>query len=290
MTEQEIGFRSGFVALIGRPNSGKSTLLNQICGEKVAITSNKVQTTRYPVKGVFHDDDVQIVFVDTPGIHKPVTALGSKLNEAAESAIKDVDITCLVIDALAPFGRGDQFVADKLGPSRSSVSPIVIINKIDRASREQVVKQLQATSELDFAEYFPLSARTGEGVGAFVSYLADHMPAGPRYYPPDMISDLDEPTRVAELVREQLFRALRQELPYSIATRITEWEWPYVRCEIVVERESQKGMVIGNRGEVLKKVGIAVREQLPKGTYLELQVSVDKDWQNKPERIEHFGY
>ena len=278
-------FRSGFVSFVGRPNAGKSTLLNRICGTKVAIVSNKPQTTRTQVRGVLHRPGKQIVFVDTPGIHKAVSALGTRLNESATATIGDVDVSCLVIDGLAPFGRGDQFIADKM-PKKS----IVIVNKVDRANREQVLGQLAATSALDFEQYFPVSAKTGDGVEPLVEYLLSRMPEGPPYYPEDMISDVPEPTQVAELVREQLFMHTRQELPYSIATRVTEWEWPRIRCEILVERDSQKGMVIGKGGALLKRVGIAVREQLPEGAFIELHVTVDKDWQRKVDRIEQLGY
>ena len=278
-------FRSGFVSFVGRPNAGKSTLLNNICGTKVAIVSNKPQTTRTQVRGVLHRPNAQIVFVDTPGIHKAVSPLGTRLNESATSTIRDVDVSCLVVDGLAPFGRGDQFVADKM-----SKSSIVIINKVDRANKEQVLTQLAATAELDFEAYFPVSAKSGEGVDRLVEYLLDRMPVGPPYYPKDMVSDVPEPTQVAELVREQLFIHTRQELPYSIATRVTEWDWPRIRCEILVERDSQKGMVIGKGGSLLKRVGIAVREQLPDGAFIELHVTVDKDWQRKIDRLEQLGY
>lgn len=281
----EAGFRSGFVSLVGRPNAGKSTLLNQILGEKVAIVSNKPQTTRNQIRGVLNRPGVQVVFVDTPGIHKPVSPLGTSLNEAATSTIGDVDVTCLLIDGLAPYGRGDQYIADKLPKDA-----VIVVNKVDRASRERVMTQLAATAELDFEAYFPVSARTGKGVEALVEHLIERMPPGPRYYPEDMITDLPEPQRVAELVREQLFRATRQELPYSIATRVTEWEWPHIRCEILVERDSQKGMVIGKGGALLKQVGTAVRSHLPEGAFIELHVSVDKDWQRRPDRIEELGY
>jgi len=278
-------YRSGFVSFVGRPNAGKSTLLNRICGTKVAIVSNKPQTTRNQVRGVLHKPGVQIVFVDTPGIHKAVSPLGTRLNESATATINDVDVSCLVIDGLAPFGKGDRFIADKMPKSS-----IVIVNKIDRAKEKQVLEQLVATSDLDFEQYFPVSAKTGRGVDALVDYLLSRMPAGPPYYPEGMITDVPEPTQVAELVREQLFMHTRQELPYSIATRVTEWEWPRIRCEILVERDSQKGMVIGKGGSLLKQVGIAVREQLPEGTFIELHVTVDKDWQRKVDRIEQLGY
>ena len=277
--------RSGFASLLGRPNVGKSTLLNQILGTKVAITSDKPQTTRTRIMGVLTRPDAQVVFVDTPGIHKPRSTLGERFNDTARDAGKGVDVVCFVMDATQPFGRGDRFVAEPL-PKDS----LLVLNKVDLASKDQILTQLTATQELDFAEYFPVSATTGKGVDALVEAIIARLPEGPQYYPDDMVTDVPEAFWVAELVREQLFRILREEVPHSVATRVTEWEWPRIRCEILVERESQKGIVIGKKGSVLKEVGIAVREQLPEHTYLELAVKVDKDWQRRPKALERLGY
>ncbi len=276
-------FRSGFVTLIGRPNVGKSTLLNRILGTKVSIVSDKPQTTRTQVRGVLTRPDAQIVFVDTPGIHKPVTALGTRLNATATDALDGVDVVCLVIDATMPLGKGDRFVA--AGVPRDAV---VVVNKVDIAKPHQVLSQLRKAGELELSEYFPVSAQTGAGVDELVKHLVSRLPEGPLLYPDDVVTDVPEAFWVAELVREQLFRVAREELPYSIATRVTEWEdpGPRIRCEILVERESQKGMVIGKGGSVLKEVGIAVREQLPRGAFIELFVKVDKDWQRRPRAIE----
>lgn len=278
--------RSGFVTFVGRPNVGKSTLVNAICGSKVSIVSNKPQTTRTRVRGVYHGEDAQIVFVDTPGIHKPVTALGERVNATALDSMVDVEVVCLVIDATKPFGRGDQWVANHIDLEHA----IVIVNKVDRATPEVVLGQLAAASSLGASAYFPVSAQTGDGLQELVQELLSRMPEGPAYYPAGMVSDTDEHSWVAELVREQLLAVLRDELPYSVATRVTEWEWPRIKCEILVERESQKGMVIGRGGELLKKVGQEVRKQLPPGAYLELHVTVDKDWQQRPDRLERLGY
>lgn len=278
--------RSGFVTLVGRPNVGKSTLVNAICGQKISIVSDKPQTTRRQIRGILTREDAQIVFVDTPGLHKPVTALGTRVNAAAMESIADVDVACLVIDATKDFGSGDKWVAERLDMGKT----IVVVNKIDVAGKDKVLRQLAAAAELGASEYFPVSARTGEGIGELVDKIASLLPEGPKFYPEDVVRDLPEAEWVAELVREQLLHATRDELPYSIATRVTEWEWPRIRCEIVVERESQKGMVIGKSGSVLKKVGIAVREQLPPGTFLELHVTVDKDWQQRADRVERLGY
>jgi GTPase len=276
-----VSFRSGFVTLAGRPNVGKSTLLNVICGQKVSIVSDKPQTTRTAVRGILHRPDAQIVFVDTPGVHKPVTALGERLNASARDALDGVDVACLVLDATQPFGRGDQWVADRL-----PAGYVVVVNKVDRASRGAVAAQLAASSVLPAEAWFAVSARTGEGVGELVEHLVGRLPEGPAYYPSDVVADVPDATRVAELVREQLLAVTHDELPYSIATQVTEWEWPRIRVEILVERDSQKGMVIGKGGAVLKQVGIRARQQLPPGAHLELFVTVDKNWQHKPDRID----
>ena len=275
------GFRSGFVTLVGRPNVGKSTLLNAICGEKVAITSDKPQTTRTQVRGVYTTPEAQIVFVDTPGIHRPRTALGERLNTTASSVLTDVDVACLVVDATAPIGPGDRFVAAKLGPDA-----VVVVNKCDIAKQSEIIDQLAKASGFEFAEYFPVSARTGKGVPELLEYLLGRMPEGPKYYPDEQVKDMPDPQWVAELVREQLLRVTKEEVPHSIATRVTEWEWPRIRVEILVERDSQKGLVIGKKGAVLKKVGTAVRQQLPEGAFIELQVTVEKDWQRRPDASE----
>lgn len=278
--------KSGFVCLAGRPNVGKSTLLNAILGQKVTIVSDKPQTTRTQVRGVLTRPDVQIVFVDTPGIHKPRSALGKRLNETATEAVGGVDVVCVVVDATAPIGPGDRFVA-----SRAPADAIVVVNKVDIASPDQVLSQLaRASEQLDVTEYFPVSALTGERIDRLIEHLVDRMPEGPMYYPDDMVTDVPEAFWVAELVREQLLAITREEVPHSIATRVTEWEWPRIRVEILVERDSQKGMVIGKKGEILKKVGIAVREQLPEGVYLELFVKVEKNWQRRHQALERLGY
>jgi GTP-binding protein Era len=281
-----VSVRSGFVTLIGRPNVGKSTLVNAMCGTKVSIVSDKPQTTRTRVRGILTTAEAQLVFVDTPGLHKPVTALGQRVNATALDSLTDVDVVCLVIDATQPFGTGDQWVAGHVDLPAS----IVVINKVDAVNRDTVLAQLAAASSLDAAEYFPVSAKTGQGIPELIAHLTALMPEGPMYFPDDTVRDQPNEQWVAELVREQLLAVTRDELPYSIATRVTEWEWPRIRCEIIVERESQKGMVIGKHGAVLKEVGKRARAQLPEGAYLELFVRVDKDWQRRPDRVERLGY
>ncbi|MCB1255594.1 MAG: GTPase Era [Microthrixaceae bacterium] len=277
--------RSGFVTFVGRPNVGKSTLLNRILGQKVSIVSDKPQTTRHQVRGILDRQGAQIVFVDTPGIHKPRSLMGERLNETATSSLGDIDVACMVVDATAAIGSGDRYVA-----SRMPKNSVLVLNKVDVTKEEHILKQLTKASEFGFAEYFPVSARTGKGVEALVDYLIDRMPTGPRWYPEGTVRDFSDQFWIAELVREQLLAVAREELPHSIATRVTEYEPPLVRVEIAVERESQKGIVIGKGGSVLKEVGTRARKQLPEGTYLELHVTVAKDWQSKAKSLEQFGY
>ncbi|MCU4183926.1 GTPase Era [Acidiferrimicrobium sp. IK] len=276
--------RSGFATLVGRPNVGKSTLLNAILGQKVSITSPIAQTTRNQVRGVLSKADAQIVFVDTPGIHKPRTLLGSRLNETAADAL-GVDVTLFVIDATAPVGKGDRFVADLV-----TSDAMCVVNKIDAADRAAVLTQLSRAGDLGLSEYFPVSAKTGEGVADLVDAIVGRLPEGPALYPDDMVTDVPEAFWVAELVREQLLHVTREEVPHSIACRVTEWEWPRIRVEILVERDSQKGIVIGKKGAILKEVGTRVREQLPAGAFIELFVKVDREWQSRPKALERLGY
>ena len=278
-------FRSGFVTLVGRPNVGKSTLLNAILGEKVSIVSDKPQTTRSQVRGVLHRPGLQLVFVDTPGMHKPRGPLGTRLNEAAQSSIGDVDAVCVLVDATKPIGPGDRWVIERCPPDS-----ILVVNKTDIASPEQVLSQLAEAAAFDLEAYFPVSARTGDGIGPLIEHLAARMPEGPPYYPEDMVSDAADAFWVAELVREQLLAVLRDEMPHSIATRVTEMDWPHVRCEILVERESQKGIVIGKKGAVIKQVGTEARKQLRDGTYLDLVVKVAKNWQRESALLDRLGY
>jgi GTP-binding protein Era len=304
--------RSGFVAVVGRPNVGKSTLVNTMVGTKVAITSSRPNTTRHRILGVRHDPeaDTQVVFVDTPGIHRPRTALGARLNDTATDALHDVDVIMVVVDATAAIGPGDRTVleraarqaANDTNDHNTSGPPpalIVVVNKIDRAPTGRVLERLtqaqEAVEALDAngalaVEYFPVSARTGEGVGPLTEDLIGRLPEGPPFFPPDVVTDTPEALWVAELVREQLLAKTHDELPHSITCRVTEWEGPHIRVEIVVERDSQKAIVIGKGGEVLKAVGTAARQALPEGTYLDLHVKVERRWQNRDEMLDRFGY
>ena len=330
--------RSGFVAVVGRPNVGKSTLVNAMVGTKVAITSSRPNTTRHRILGVLHDPaaDAQVVFVDTPGIHRPRSTLGSRLNETATDALNDVDVIMVIVDGTAAIGPGDrtvlersvrqvqrvsaaaaradagQIVPDPDDPAGGDddtghkeavdVAPglIVVVNKADKANNAQVMERLlqakaavdalTAPEELADVEYFPVSARTGKGVDGLTTHLIARLPEGPPFFPEDVITDTPEALWVAELVREQLLAKTRDELPHAITCRVTEWEWPHIRVEIIVERDSQKAIVIGKGGEVLKAVGIAVREELPEGTYLDLHVKVERHWQNRDDMLNRLGY
>lgn len=279
--------RSGFATLAGRTNVGKSTLVNRMLGTKVSIVSARPNTTRQAIQGVLNRPDAQLVLVDTPGLHRPRTLLGRHLNQAAADALLFVDVVVLVIDATAPVGPGDRRAAAGAGNGA-----LVAVNKIDVARPAQVLAQLEAAAGLglgDEAEYFPVSAKTGEGLDELTEAMLARLPEGPRYFPEGMVTDVPEAFFVAELVREQLLALVREELPHSVACQVTEWEWPRIRCEILVERESQKGIVIGRGGSVLKAVGSAVRAQLPPGAYLELFVKVDRDWQQRPAALARLG-
>jgi GTP-binding protein Era len=309
--------RSGFVAVVGRPNVGKSTLVNHMVGTKVAITSPRPNTTRHRILGVLHDEssDAQVVFVDTPGIHRPRSQLGTRLNETATDALHEVDVIMVVVDATAAIGPGDRTVLDRSArhAQRAAVAEaaaggaiegevgvpglVVVVNKIDRAPSDRVLERLvqakeavEALGDLPEVEYFPVSGRTGKGMDELTAYLIGRLPEGPPFFPVDVVTDTPEALWVAELVREQLLAKTRDELPHAITCRVTEWEWPHIRVEIIVERDSQKAIVIGKGGEVLKAVGIAVREELPEGTYLDLHVKVERRWQNRQEMLDRLGY
>ncbi|HEY5108961.1 MAG TPA: GTPase Era [Acidimicrobiales bacterium] len=314
------GFRSGFVAVVGRPNVGKSTLVNAMVGTKVTIVSPRPNTTRSQVRGVLNRPEAQLVFVDTPGLHKPKTALGERMNESATSSLDDVDAVVALVEATGAVGPGDRMVlahsvkrmramaraaalaADMGVEGAGRPTLFVVVNKIDRVGGDGVLGHLTGVStvvgELDAeaggdpvpVEYFPLSAATGEGVPALVDALVERMPEGPRYYPEGMVTDVAEAFWVADLVREELLYRVADELPHSIACRVTEWEWPRVRCEILVERDSQKGIVIGKGGVTLKEVGTAVRSQMEPGAYLELFVRVEKRWQQRDDSLDRLGF
>ncbi len=306
MTEE---FRSGFVTLVGRPNVGKSTLLNQLVGSKVAIVSDRPQTTRAAIRGVRTTADSQVVFVDTPGIHKPRTLLGERTNERALATLGEVDVVCMLVEANAPIGSGDRFIADLV--HQVETPKLLVVNKIDRAGKAAVAEHLVgAARDLgDFDAYVPLSARTGDGIAALVEEIDSRLPVGARYYPEGMVTDQPEMFLAAELVREKLLAIARDELPHSITVSVeemedvgrealTERETPEpvlrLRATIHVERESQRGIVIGRGGQVLKDAGTAARHELEAllgvRVYLETRVQVERDWQRRAHALDRLGY
>ena len=304
MTE---AFRSGFVTLVGRPNVGKSTLLNQLVGSKVAIVSDRPQTTRTAIRGVRTTPDDQIVFVDTPGIHKPRTPLGERTNQRAVATLGEVDVVCLLVEADAPIGAGDRFVAGLV--QQVPTPKVLVVNKIDRAGKPAIAEHLAvAARDLgDFDAYVPLSARTGDGIPALLGEIEGRLPDGPRYYPEGTVTDQPETFVAAELVREKLLAVARDELPHSITVAVEELEdleptaaddpddgILRLRADISVERDSQRGIVIGRGGRVLKDAGTAARQELEAllgvRVYLETRVRVERDWQRRAHALDRLGY
>lgn len=289
--------KSGFVAVVGRPNVGKSTLVNRMVGTKVTITSTRPQTTRNAIRGVVHGDGYQIVLVDTPGLHKPKTELGSRLNSLVYGTLAEADVVIFLIDATMPVGPGDRLIAERLIESGADV--IVAVNKVDRAKREETVSQLLEASEWPFEHYFPISAVTGEGVAEMVTELVARLPEGPQFYPEDMTTDQPEWMVVAEIVREKFLDRLRDELPHALVVRVEDIEQRDddlidIAADVIVERNSQKGIVIGKGGSLLKTAGSEAREELEalfgEKVNLSLQVVVEKDWQRTPQLLDRLGF
>lgn len=293
-----MGFRSGFAAIVGRPNTGKSTLVNALVGEKVAITSDKPQTTRGAIRGVIDVDDGQIVLIDTPGYHKPQTLLGHRLNEVVRASWADVDVALFVVDGAAGIGRGDKRVASDLASARRPA--FCVVNKLDLLSPGEVAAALHAASTLgDFEEFIPVSARTGESVPLLRDLVLARMPEGPMYYPAGTRTDQPPPVFVAELVREKLLHRTREELPHSIAVVTEDYEERedgvlMIHADIFVERESQKGIVVGKGGASIKAAGTEAREEIEtlfgRKVYLDLRVKVEKDWQRRSHALERLGF
>jgi GTP-binding protein Era len=289
--------RSGFVALAGRPNVGKSTLVNAIVGRKVAIVSDKPQTTRRAIRGVATTDDSQLVLVDLPGVQRPRDALTARMQRRVESELADADAALLLVNAIQGIGPGDRFIASLLAGASTPV--VVAVNKVDRCSRAEVVAALQAAAELGVGDdVFPISARTGEGVGALVGHLASLLPEGPFFFPADEHSDQAESTMLAELVREQVLRRTRQEVPHAVEVEVEEIEERRddliaVRAVLWVEADSQKGILIGAGGKMIKAIGTAARRELERElgcrVHLELAVRVRKAWRSDERLLDRLG-
>ncbi|MDQ0111704.1 GTPase Era [Paenibacillus harenae] len=291
-------FRSGFVAIIGRPNVGKSTLMNHLIGQKIAIMSDKPQTTRNKIHGVYTTNDTQIVFLDTPGIHKPQSKLGNYMMQTAESALKEVEAALFLIDASEGLGGGDRFIIEQLKKVKTPV--FLVMNKIDKVQPEQLLPMITQYNELfEFAEIIPISALEGNNVNTLIEQLSRYMPEGPQYYPADQITDHPEQFVVSELIREKILHMTREEIPHSIAVAIEDMKVQdngvvYIGAVIFVERDSQKGIIIGKRGELLKEVGKQARKDiealLGSRTFLELWVKVKKDWRNQERVLKDLGF
>jgi GTPase len=291
-------FRSGIVAVVGRPNVGKSTLVNALVGQKVAIVSDRPQTTRRDIRAILTTDRVQVVFTDTPGFHKPRTPLGRRLNGLVSDAVEGVDIVIQVVDGASGVGRGDAFVYERQVRAATGAR-FCVVNKVDAIAGRREVPQLAAAGDLgDFDEIVPVSATEGTGVDTLLDLIVGRMPAGPPLYPTETVTDQPIEVRLAELVREQALRIAREEVPHSVAVVVDEFETTpslaTVRASIIVERDSQKGIVIGKAGAALKAIGSGARlemeELLGTKVFLDLHVKVLKDWQREPRFLDRLGF
>lgn len=291
-------FKSGFVSIIGRPNVGKSTFVNQVIGQKIAITSDKAQTTRNKVQGIYTEEESQIIFIDTPGIHKPKHRLGDYMVKTAVSTLSEVDAILFLIDAKEGYGRGDQFILDRLQDVDSPV--YLIINKIDLIHPDELFPLIEKYKDkCDFEEIVPISALEGNNVGHLLEILKKQLPEGPKYYDSDQITDHPERFIMAELIREKVLQLTREEIPHSIAVEIENIEKResnaiFIQASIITERGTQKGILIGKQGSMLKNIGKQARLDIEKllGTkvYLELWIKVQKDWRNNPKRLNEYGF
>jgi len=296
-------FHSGFVCFVGRPNTGKSTLTNALVGSKVAITSSRPQTTRHTIRGIVHREDFQIILVDTPGLHRPRTLLGKRLNDLVRGTYSEVDAIGLCIPADEAIGPGDRWIVEQIRSTAPRTKLIAVVTKIDKITKDKLAGKLVAVSELvgDAAEIVPVSAVSGEQVDLLIDVLAATLPPGPPYYPDGELTDEPEETLMAEFIREAALEGARDELPHSLAVVIDEVNPREGRDDLIdvqailyVERDSQKGIVIGKGGERLREVGTAARSQIEKllGTkvYLELRVKVAKNWQRDPKQLGKLGF
>jgi len=301
-------FRSGFVCLVGRPNTGKSTLTNALVGSKVAITSSRPQTTRHTIRGIVHREDFQIVLVDTPGLHRPRTLLGKRLNDLVRDTYSEVDVIGLCFPADEVIGPGDRWIYEQIRSVAPRTTLVVVVTKMDKVNRDRLAAQLMSVNDLvgeHAAAIIPVSATTGEQVSELIDVLVDQLSAGPAFYPDGELTDEPEEVLMAELIREAALEGVRDELPHSLAVVIDEVSSREGRSEeqgplidvhalIYVERDSQKGIVIGKGGARLKEVGTNARHQIEKllGTkvYLDLRVKVAKNWQQDPKLLGRLGF
>ena len=296
---QKEGFKSGFATLVGRPNAGKSTLLNAIMGKKIAITSSTAQTTRHRFRAVLTRNDFQLILVDTPGIHKPHDALGEELNESALKGLQDIDVVAMVIDASQPIGRGDEWVAKQVAACKAR--RICVLSKTDIATPEQIAAQREAAEALmTWDAMVALSARSGANVDAFVEEAVFFLPEGPAWVPPDMQTDQPMEVVIAEFIREKILRSFHDEVPHSIGVAVDNMQYEKKKdlqrifATIYVERDSQKGMIIGKKGAAIKRIGSEARADLEQllgcRVFLDLNVKVKKNWRRDATQIRRFGY
>ena len=291
-------FKSGFVAIVGRPNVGKSTFMNYVLGQKIAIMSDKAQTTRNKIQGVYTNQDCQIVFLDTPGIHKPKHELGNFMVESAYSALKEVDAVLFMVNAAEKRGPGDDFIIEKLKKIKTPV--FLVLNKIDLISPDELLYRVESYQEtIPFAGIIPISVLQGNNVQELMTTLTNHLPEGPQYYPSDQITDHPEYFVVSELIREKILHLTKEEIPHSVAVTVDkmqkdEFDKVHVYANIIVERPTQKGIIIGKGGKLLKEIGVRARKDIEQllgnKVYLELWVKVEKDWRKKKSHLQDFGY
>lgn len=296
--DKKEGFKSGFVSIIGRPNVGKSTLLNRIVGQKVAIMSDVPQTTRNKIQGVVTSDDSQIVFIDTPGIHKPQTRLNDFMLKSAYSTFNEVDLVLFMVNAAEKRGAGDNFILEKLKNLRTP--KFLVINKIDQVKPEELLKIIMDyTSDNEFNEVIPISAIQGNNVDEMMVTIKKYMPEGPQFYPDDQVTDHPEYFVVSEFIREKILQLTKEEVPHSVAVVVesmlrNEDDKVHVHATIIVDRTSQKGIIIGKGGKMLKEIGVRARRDieamLGDKIYLELWVKVQKDWRDKQSYLQDYGY
>ncbi|MDS9471034.1 GTPase Era [Sporosarcina pasteurii] len=299
MQENNKVFKSGFISIIGRPNVGKSTFLNRVVGQKIAIMSDKPQTTRNKVQGVVTTDDAQMIYIDTPGIHKPKHRLGDFMVKVARNTLSEVDVIMFMVNAEQKIGPGDRFIMEMLKNTETPV--FLIINKIDLVHPDDLLETIVSyTSEYEFVEIVPISALNGNNTDKLLETLKAYLPEGPKYYPDEQITDHPERFIISEFIREKVLHLTREEIPHSVAVVIEQIEREKdrdivnVMATIVVDRDSQKGIVIGKKGALLKEIGTKARKDiemlLGSRVFLELWVKVQKDWRNRPTRLKEFGF
>ncbi|MFJ7991287.1 GTPase Era [Peribacillus frigoritolerans] len=293
------GYKSGFISIIGRPNVGKSTFLNRVIGQKIAIMSDKPQTTRNKVQGVLTQNDSQMIFIDTPGIHKPKHKLGDFMMKVATNTLKEVDLILFMINATEGYGRGDEFIIEKLQSVKTPV--FLVVNKIDAMHPDDLLPIIEKYQQLyPFAAVVPISALEGNNVDTLLEQIKEHLPEGPQFYPADQVTDHPERFIISELVREKVLHLTREEIPHSVAVvidsikKMDNSNTINVMATIVVERDSQKGIVIGKQGKMLKEVGsrarVDIENLLGSKVFLELWVKVQKDWRNKASQLRDYGF